>query len=79
LAFFDDLRPTTDLVVYTDVDWTGCPDTCRSTSSFVVFLGDSLVSWSLKPQPIISRSGAETEYRPVANGVSEAVWLRQLL
>jgi hypothetical protein len=79
LAFFDDLRPTIDLVVYTDADWTGCPDTRRSTSSSVVFLGDSLVSWSLKRQPIISSSGTETEYRPVANGVSKAVWLRQLL
>jgi hypothetical protein len=34
---------TSDLVVYTDADWTGCPDTHRSTSGYVVFLGDNLV------------------------------------
>jgi hypothetical protein len=37
-----------ELVVYTNVDWAGCPDTHRSTSSYAVFLGDNLVSWSSK-------------------------------
>jgi hypothetical protein len=32
-----------DLVVYTDTDWAGCPDTRRSTSSYAMFLGDNLV------------------------------------
>jgi hypothetical protein len=70
---------TSDLIVYTNADWVGCPDTHRSTSGYTVFLGDNLVSWSSKCQNVVSRLSAKAEYRIVANGMAEACWLHQLL
>ncbi|SPT15711.1 unnamed protein product [Triticum aestivum] len=68
-----------DITAYSDADWTGCPDTRRSTSGYCVYLGPSLISWSSKRQPTVSRSSTEAEYRAVANVVAECSWLRQLL
>jgi hypothetical protein len=70
---------SSDLVVYTDADWAGCPDTHCSTSGYAVFLGDNLVSWSAKRQTVVSCSSTEAEYCAIANGVAAATWLRQLL
>ncbi|GKE38275.1 ribonuclease H-like domain-containing protein [Tanacetum coccineum] len=70
---------TSQLISYTDADWAGCPATRRSTSSYYVFLGDNLLSWSSKSQHTLSRSSAEAEYRGVANVVAETAWIRNLL
>ncbi|XP_021995240.1 uncharacterized mitochondrial protein AtMg00810-like [Helianthus annuus] len=70
---------STKLTAYSDADWSGCPDSRRSTSGYCVHLGDNLILWSSKRQPTISRSSAEAEYRGVANTVAELSWIRNLL
>ena len=67
------------LVAYSDADWTGCPDTRRSTSGYAVYLCDNVISWSSKRQQTVSRSSAEAGYKGIANAVAETCFLRNLL
>ena len=70
-----DLRVT----AYCDSDWGACPRTRRSLSSYVVLLGDSLVSWKTKKQDRVSLSSAEAEYRSMTAAVQELLWIKELL
>jgi hypothetical protein len=62
-----------------DADWAGCPLTRRSLTGWIVFLGNSPVSWKTKKQHIVSRSSAEAEYRSMAMTTCELTWLKALL
>jgi len=57
---------TLSLIAYSDTDWDGCLDSKSSTSSYCIYLGDNLVSWSSKQQTTVSCSSAEVEYCAVA-------------
>ncbi|KAK2970690.1 hypothetical protein RJ640_023895 [Escallonia rubra] len=65
--------------VYTDADWAGAVDDMRSTSGYFTFVGGNLVTWRSKKQNVVARSSAEAEFRGIALGVCEALWLRLLL
>ncbi|RVW67330.1 Retrovirus-related Pol polyprotein from transposon RE1 [Vitis vinifera] len=65
--------------VYTDVDWAGAVDDRQSTSGYFTFVGGNLVTWKSKKQNVVARSSAEAEFRGMALGLCEALWLRLLL
>ncbi|CAA7055524.1 unnamed protein product [Microthlaspi erraticum] len=67
------------LNVFCDADFSACPLTCRSLSSYVVFLGGSAISWKTKKQSTVSLSSAESEYRAMAFATKEIKWIVQLM
>ncbi|GJY62094.1 retrovirus-related pol polyprotein from transposon TNT 1-94 [Tanacetum coccineum] len=51
----------------------------QSLTGWLVYLGDSPISWKTKKQHIVSRSSAKAEYRSMALTTGELKWLKRLL
>jgi len=64
---------------FTDADWAGSVDDRKSTSGYIVFLGTTPVSWKSGKQRTVARSSAEAEYKALADGTAEVLWLHYLL
>ncbi|GKC14565.1 retrovirus-related pol polyprotein from transposon TNT 1-94 [Tanacetum coccineum] len=67
------------LTAYEDADHVGCQDTRRSTSGSAQFLGDKLVSWSLKKQKSTAISSTEAGYIALSGCCSQILWMRSQL
>ena len=65
-----------EIEVYTDADYTGSITDRRSTSGYCTFLGGNLVIWRSKKQLVVARSSAEAEFRSMALGICELLWLK---
>lgn len=67
------------LEAYTDADYAGSMVDRRSTSGYCTFLGGNLVTWRSKKQNVVARSSAEAEFRSMALGICELLWLKIIL
>nr|GEZ10264.1 retrovirus-related Pol polyprotein from transposon TNT 1-94 [Tanacetum cinerariifolium] len=60
-------------------DHAGCQDTSRSTSGSGQFLGERLISWSLKRQKSAAISNTEAEYIALSGCCAQILWMRSQL
>lgn len=55
-------KPSLVLSAYADVDRGSCITIAKSTTGFCIFIGESLITWKSKKQPIVSRSFADERF-----------------
>ena len=67
------------LIAYTDADWAGDRYDRKLTSGYFTLVGGNLVTWRCKKQKAVTLFSAEVEFRGVAKGITEILWLRKLL
>ncbi|KAD0631047.1 hypothetical protein E3N88_43956 [Mikania micrantha] len=51
----------------------------RSTFGYFTLVGGNLVTWRSKKQKVVALSSAEAEFRGIARGLAEVLWIRKLL
>ena len=60
---------------FTDSDFAGCPDTCRSTSGYIFKLANCAISQRSRKQKSVATSTPEAEYMALAFAVKYYLWL----
>lgn len=65
--------------IFTDADWAGDKEDRKSTSGYCTFVWGNLVTWRSKKQSVVARSSAEAEFRAIALGICEGIWLKRVL
>nr|GEZ62712.1 Gag-Pol polyprotein [Tanacetum cinerariifolium] len=68
-----------ELTRFLVADFAGCKDTFKSTSGGAQFLGEKLVSWSLKKQDYTAPSTVEAEYVSLTACCAQVLWMRTQL
>ncbi|XP_038889266.1 uncharacterized mitochondrial protein AtMg00810-like [Benincasa hispida] len=75
------IQPTNSLTIttFSDMDWASNLDDRKSTATYCLYLGSTLISWSSKKKMAVARSSIESEYRALAHATAEISWVHNLL
>ncbi|CAN0910966.1 Retrovirus-related Pol polyprotein from transposon TNT 1-94 [Linum grandiflorum] len=77
LMFRKTVNRTVEL--YTDASWASLITSRKSTTGYCSYVWGNLVTWRSKKQSVVARSSAEAEYRALALGIQEAMWIQRVL
>ncbi|RDX90364.1 Copia protein, partial [Mucuna pruriens] len=65
--------------IYTNADYAGSVVDRRPTFGYCMFLGGNLVTWKRKKQNVVVQSSVEVEFRAMAQGIYEGLYMKIIL
>jgi len=68
-----------NIKAYSDADYAGDKDTRKSTTGYIITIGDTPISWCSKLQHCVSTSTAEAEYYSLSECSKQCIWYLNLL
>lgn len=63
------------ILVFSDSDWAGCPDTRRSTLGYVIVVCGGPISWKSRLCRTLAHSSCEAEFMALSEVGKEVIWL----
>ena len=70
---------TSDIIGFTDSDFTGAVNECKSTGGFVFMLAGGCISHQSKWQAVVALLSCESKYMAMSETGKEALWMRWFL
>ena len=67
------------LMAYADSDWAFNPNTCKSTTGYMVKLAGAVFSWSSRAQKTITLSSTEAKYMSLSDICRQLLWVKSLM
>ena len=64
---------------FADADFAGDKESRRSTSGYIITIGNTPISWYSKLQNCVSTSTAESEYYSISECAKQCIWYQNLL
>jgi len=66
------------LNAYTDSDFAGDIEDRKSTSGYLILIGESPICWGSKKQSIVATSTTEAEYVATSECIKKVLWIRNI-
>jgi len=78
LTYIGDTNTSPYIRGYIDSDYTGDKEEYKSTTGYIFFLANGLISYYSKLQPITAQSTIEAEYMSLSKAAKEATYIKAL-